>query len=351
MKKILCALLICLLAVPALAETVQDQALMFIQDAGIAADGVNRIDNEIIVTLAEGGTASLWTFGDFDPFDLNWYFDGAADADVARYLDHALGMLAKLEAKIPGASEFQAQDYAAMVSNSLLYLEQTGEQGLRILLEQLSAHDDTNLNSLRARLASRLLGNLDNSPVDPKEGLAWYDALEISVQDDLPLPDASVYVEDEFLAEVTQLMIAHEEIRRKDYDYTSDVDCNKATTFVYLSAVTARVEADRAVVFCHMVSEKLALYNGTELKSLAGSWVPRRIDLTRADGKWAIARVHVTGDGTDYWPSIVAFCDGDEVLASTLTSANTPELHVEYEAARGLWLASAGYPDVSDATH
>jgi len=347
MKKMLCVLLIFLLSVPALAETVQDQALMFIQEAGIAADGVNRIDNEIIVTLADGGTASLWTFGDFDPFALNWYFDGAADADVARYLDHALSLLAKLEAKIPGASEFQARDYAAMVSNSLLYLEQTGEQGLRILLEQLSAHDDSNLNSLRARLASRLLGNLDNSPVDPAEGLAWYDALTLSVQDDLPLPDASAYVDDPFLAEVTSLLIAHEEERRKGYDYTSDVDGDKTTTYVYLSAVTTRMDGDSATVFCHMASEKIALYDGTRIEVLSGSWVPRRIDLVRADGAWAITRVVKTGDGTEYWPSILAFCDGDEALAESLTSANTPELHAAHEAALKKWLASIGYPDVT----
>lgn len=219
MKKMLCVLLIFLLCVPALAETVQDQAMMFLQEAGIAADGVNRIDNEIIVTLADGGTASLWTYGDFDPFDLNWRFVSATDADVARYLDHALSLLAKLEAKIPGASESQARNYAVMVSNCLLDLERTGEQGLRILLAQLSAHDDTNLNSLRARLASRLLGNLDNSPVDPAEGLAWYDALTLSVQDDLPLPDASAYVDDPFLAEVTSLLIAHEEERRSWYSW------------------------------------------------------------------------------------------------------------------------------------
>lgn len=347
MKKMLCVLLIFLLSVPALAETVQDQAMMFLQEAGIAADGVNRIDNEIIVTLADGGTASLWTSGDFDPFDLNWRFIGATDADVARYLDHALSLLAKLEAKIPGASESQARNYAVMVSNSLLDLERTGEQGLRILLAQLSAHDDTNLNSLRARLASRLLGNLDNSPVDPAEGLAWYDALTLSVQDDLPLPEAFVYVEDSFLAEVTQLLIAHEEERRKGYDYTSDVDGDKTTTYVYLSAVTTRMDGDSATVLCHMASEKIALYDGTRVEVLSGTWAPRRIELACVDGAWAITRVVKTGDGTEYWPSILAFCDGDEALAESLCAANTPELHAAHEAALKKWLASIGYPDVA----
>lgn len=347
MKKMLCVLLIFLLSVPALAETVQDQALMFLQEAGIAADGVNRIDNEIIVTLADGGTASLWTYGDFDPFDLNWRFVSATDADVARYLDHALSLLAKLEAKIPEASESQARNYAVMVSNCLLDLERTGEQGLRILLAQLSAHDDTNLNSLRARLASRLLGNLDNSPVDPAEGLAWYDALTLSVQDDLPLPEASAYVEDSFLAEVTSLLIAHEEERRSWYSWGWDVEPAKTTTFVYLSSVSSRMEGDRAVVFCHMASEKIALYDGAKVRRLSGTWAPRRIELACVDGAWAITRVVETGDGTEYWPSILAFCDGDEALAESLCEANTPELHAAHEAALKKWLASIGYPDVT----
>lgn len=354
MKRVLCLLLICLLAAPALAETVQDQALMFLQAAGIAANGVNRIDNEIIVALADGGTASLWIYGDFDPLDLSWRFSGATDADVARYLDHALGQLAALEDRIPAdtgslsaAEAMRARNYAVMVSNALLDLERTGEQGLRILLDQLAAHDDSGLNSLRARLASRLLGRAHNSPVDPAEGLAWYDALTLAVQDDLPLPDASVYVDDPFLAEVTALLIAYEEERRKDYDYTSDVDGGKTTTYVYLSAVTSRMDGDSATVLCHMASEQIALYDGTRVEVLSGSWAPRRIELTRADGAWAITRVVETGDGTEYWPSIVAFCDGDEALAESLTSANTSELHEAHEAALKKWLAAIGYPDVT----
>ena len=347
MKKMLCVLLIFLLSVPALAETVQDQAMMFLQEAGIAADGVNRIDNEIIVILADGGTASLWTSGDFDPLDLNWRFVSATDADVARYLDHALSLLAKLEAKIPGASESQARNYAVMVSNSLLDLERTGEQGLRILLAQLSAHDDTNLNSLRARLASRLLGNLDNSPVDPAEGLAWYDALEISVQDDLPLPDASTYVEDEFLAEVTQLLIAHEEERRSWYSWGWDVEPAKTTTFVFLSNVTTQMEGDRAVVFCHMASEKIALYDGARARIISGGWYPVRVELARTAEGWTLTRRIEPEDGTRYWPSILAFCDDNALLAKQLISANTPMLHLAHDLALQHYFASIGYPNVT----
>lgn len=190
MKRFLCMLLICLIALPALAETVQDQALSLIQDAGIAADSVMRIENEVIVTLANGGTATLWMSGDFDPYDLSWVFDGASDADVALYLDHALSLLAALEAKIPAdethlsaAEARRVSNYRLIISNSLLALENLGEQGMTILLTQLAAHDDSALNSLRARLAAQLLGELNNSPIDPAEGLSWYDALI------LPEPD------------------------------------------------------------------------------------------------------------------------------------------------------------------
>ena len=353
MKRLICVLLMLLLALPAGAETVQDQALAFFQDAGIGADSVLRVGNEIMVTLPGGGTAELYTYGDFDKYDLSWRFTGAADGEVAAYLDYALSLLAALEKKIPAETEnlsaaeaMRARNYAVMVSNSLLNLENVEHQGLTILLAQLSAHDDSYLNSLRARLASRLLGRLDATPVAPAEGLAWYDALTLAVQDDLPLPEASAYVEDPFLAEVTQLMIAHEEQQRKDYDYTRDVDGDKATTFVYLSAVTSRIDGDHAVVLCHMASEKIALYDGAKLEVISGSWSPRRIELARVDGAWAITRVVQPGVGTEYWPSIVAFCDGVEAVAASLTEANTPELHAEYEATVRQWLASIGYPEV-----
>ena len=352
MRKILCLLLVSMLLCSAMAETVQDQALAFIQAAGIAADGVNRIGDEIIVNLPSGGTVELYSYGDFDPLDFSWRFNGATDEEIALYLDHALSLLAALEAKIPANTEalsaaeaMRARNYAVMVSNSLLYLENVDQQGLDILLGQLAAHDDSGLNSLRARLASRLLGKLDAAPIAPEEGLDWYDALTISMQNDLPLPDASVYVADPFLAEVTQLLIAYEEAERADYSYGDDVDGEKATTFVYLSAVTTLMEENAATVLCHMASEKLALYDGRRVELLAGTWAPRRIDLIRSDGKWAIARVFETGDGTECWPSIVAFCEGVEGLARSLTCANTPELHEEHEAALAKWLASIGYPE------
>lgn len=169
MKALIC-LLLALMILPAAAETVQDQALAFIQEAGIGADAVSRIGDDIIVTLAQGGTATLTLPGDFDPFNLAWHFDGAADGDVALYLDHALTLLAALERKLPAdmetLSDVQkriAEGYAAMIEKGLTDLEVTGEQGLRILQEQLSAQEETELDSLRARLVVRLQELLDSA--------------------------------------------------------------------------------------------------------------------------------------------------------------------------------------------
>lgn len=198
MKGLLCVLLICLLSVPAAAETVQDQALAFIQDAGIAADSVTRIGHEVIVTLASGGTATLAAHGDFDMYDLSWRFDGASDEELAAYLDYALSLLSTLEERIPAdestlsaAELIRVRSYRSIVANSLLSLENVGQQGLQILLDKLSQHDESGLNSLRARLASGLLGEMDNSPVNPAEGCAWYDALTLPEQDAPSLPEAA----------------------------------------------------------------------------------------------------------------------------------------------------------------
>ena len=168
MKALIC-LLLALMILPAAAETVQDQALAFIQEAGIGADAVSRIGNDIIVTLAQGGTATLTLPGDFDPYNLSWRFDGAANGNVALYLDHALTLLAALERKIPAdmesLSDVQkriAEGYAAMIEKGLTDLEATGDQGLRILQEQLSAQEESEIDSLRARLMSRLQNLLTN---------------------------------------------------------------------------------------------------------------------------------------------------------------------------------------------
>ena len=163
MRKILCLLLVSMLLCSAMAETVQDQALAFIQAAGIAADGVNRIGDEVVVNLPGGGSAVLTSAGDFDMFDLRWRFVGATDEEIALYLDHALSLLAALEAKIPADTEnlsvaeaLRARNYAMVVSNGLHCLENVGPQGLNVLLWQMETQPDSSLNSLRKRLAEQI---------------------------------------------------------------------------------------------------------------------------------------------------------------------------------------------------
>ena len=163
MRKILCLLLVSMLLCSAMAETVQDQALAFIQAAGIAADGVNRIGDEIIVNLPSGGTVELYSYGDFDPLDFSWRFVGATDEEIALYLDHALSLLAALEAKIPTETEnltaaeaMRARNYAAMVEKGLLALESVGQQGLSVLLAQMEYQPESELNGLRVRLTEQL---------------------------------------------------------------------------------------------------------------------------------------------------------------------------------------------------
>ena len=177
--------------------------------------------------------------------------------------------------------------------------------------------------------------------------LLTFPALAETVQDDLPLPDASVWVENPFLAEVTQLLIAHEEERRAWYSWGWDVEPSKTTTFVYLSAVTTRMDGDSAVVFCHMSSEKIALYDGTRATILSGGWYPVRVELTNTAEGWTLTRLIEPEDGTHYWPSILAFCDGNEFLAKLLTSANTPLLHLAHDTALKEYFDSVGYPNMT----
>lgn len=338
MKRFLCILLACLLTFPALAETVQDQALAFIQSAGIEADSVTRLDNEVVVALMNGGTASLYLYGDFDAYNLGWQFEGAADSDVALYLDHALGLLDALEKKIPTADEFRARDFAVMVSNSLLDLERVGEQGLRILLAQLSLHDDSGLNSLQARLASRLLGRLDATPVDPAEGLAWYDALKISVQDNLPPVDASVYEPDPLLAAADMLMMASEEACRADSTWLQ-VDGTKSRNVVVIRAAKVVEEADRATIWGVMYSAQYALYDGTRLTQVSG-WIPHlRIEMRKVDGAWTLDEVIYAEDGERNGPSILAFCDNDEKLARAVMTLEYPDM----DAAVRAYLQAEGF--------
>ena len=155
-------------------------------------------------------------------------------------------------------------------------------------------------------------------------------AAESPAQIDLPLPDASLYVTDPFLREVTQLMIVREEAARADWGDRYGVEWAKTTTLVTLHLPTVRMDGDRATVFARVYSARYALWEGEAhsvpqamseamLRMMTGSLVPSRIELEQVDGAWQIISVTESQDGTLFWPSILEFCDGDELLAATLT--------------------------------
>lgn len=176
-------------------------------------------------------------------------------------------------------------------------------------------------------------------------------AAESPAQINLPLPDASAYVPDPFLREVTQLMIAHEEAARADWGDRPGVEWAKTTTLVTLHLPTVRMEDDRATVFARVYSARYALWEGEAhsvpqamsegmLRMMTGSLVPSRIELEQVDGAWQIVSVTESRDGELFWPSILEFCDGDELLAATLT---IPVGHEVHEFALERYLIAGGY--------
>lgn len=179
----------------------------------------------------------------------------------------------------------------------------------------------------------------------PDQGLAWYDAPEIFEQKALPLPDASVYVDGAFLAEVTQLLIAREEAQRAGYTWGLDLAPEKTTTVVTLHGVSIRPDGERVRVFARVYSQKYALFEsqkGARLRSLSGSIIPSRITVEKADGKLRIAEVIEAGDGTEHWPSILKFCEWDIRLAKSLLYRDDT---ADHEKAVRAYLTSIGYPD------
>lgn len=164
-------------------------------------------------------------------------------------------------------------------------------------------------------------------------------AAETPGQIALPLPDASVYVTDPFLCEVTQLMTGYEHAARAGWSDREDVEWAKTTTIVTLHLPTVRMDGDRATVFARVYSARYALWDDGEqrtfrqalsdgtLRMMTASIIPSRIELERAEGAWRIVSVAESESGEAFWPSILAFCDGDELLAATLTIPVGSEVH------------------------
>ena len=230
------------------------------------------------------------------------------------------------------------------ISNGLLYQEYLGEQGLRVLLNQLAAHDGNDrVNSLRARLASRLLGVKDNTGIDPSAGLAWYDALQIARQNALQPADAGVYVQDPVLRAATQLLIGHYGAEYAGYPSSSEVDTSKCVTVVALGECAREQKGSQVTLWANGGHELIALYNDKEIKLSSGSWYPVRLTMEQqTDGTWRLTELIEPENGDDYASSTLRMCNGDRKLAERMLTEPFP-----MEEAVQKVLASQGFPDAA----
>lgn len=332
-------------------------AAALLKRAGIAAvpTGIRHRHKTIYFDLALGGTFWAYYYGDryhpvLTPLEFNCKFENAVDDDIARYLDVALSMLAEVEQGVidqaaPWADVDSARE--TKVSNGLLYQEYLGAQGLRVLLGQLARHDGQDaLNSMRARLASRLLGIRDRTPVDPASGCAWYDALTLARQDALPPVDAGVYTQDPLLRAATQLLIAHYGEMYRGYSSDPENDVGKCATIVSLGECAREVHGPEATLWVSMGCELISVYDGSIYRGASGSWFPVRISLERArDGAWRLTGLTEPGDGTEYWPGILRMCRGNRKLAQKMLDTDCGIGEAKYQ-----YLMSLGFPAAAQAS-
>jgi len=331
-------------------------AAAFLSDAGISFTVSGMHDNDLYFALENGGSASYYHYSDgYSVYETgNWRFQDASDEDVALFLNANLNVLCQVEAGQAPEEHLHPEYHAdqglgqwnidATISNGFLGLERFGQQGVDVLLHQLSLHDGNDaLNSLRARLASRLLGKLDITPVDPALGCAWYDALTLSIQDALPPVDASLYVDDPVLAQATQALIAHFDEEKSSWDGWLDVDSEKTRNLVSLSVHQMKETENELVLWATVSESQFALYDGYRAQSLSGSWIPSRVTLEKDEnGNWALKELLRAEDGTRYAPSIIEFCEGDQKLADAMMGDETRDLWQCFET----YLKKNGFGDV-----
>lgn len=283
----------------------------------------------VTFTLENGGTAEYFLMGSgFNLYEMNWDFEDICDDDLALFLDYYLGLLVDVQnnrspqehLRVGYNGELGQNNIDAVISNGTSALESKGEQWLRVLLEQLAAHDGNDqLNGFRAVAASRMLGKLDATPVDPSAGCAWYDALTLASQDDLPTADAATYEENPTYRAATQALIAHFEEERAGWGGRRDVDSTKTCVIVTLDVQKVRETDDRLILWASVAENEYALYDGTRYQNISGSWIPSRITMEKgSNGQWTLAELLQADDGTLYESSIIDFCDGNKSLARKL---------------------------------
>ena len=327
-------------------------AAALLERAGIAAAPRGIKGNTIYFDLQNGGTFWYYYYGqDYNavltPLEFNCKLEHATDEDAGKYLTEVLTMLSQVDdGIIDNASTYPWADVEkareTTVSNGLLFQEYLGEQGLRVLLNQLAAHDGNDrVNSLRAQLASRLLGVKDNTNVDPAEGCAWYDALKIARQNILQPADAGVYVQDPVLRAATQLLIDYYGAEYAGYPGSPEVDTSKCVTVVALGECAREQKGNQVTLWVNGGHELIALYNDREIKLSSGSWYPLRLTMEQqTDGTWHMIELTEPEDGDYYESSILRMCNGNQKLAERMYT----EPFAMEEAVQKV-LASQGYPD------
>ncbi|MBR6525006.1 MAG: hypothetical protein IKT57_03455 [Clostridia bacterium] len=229
--------------------------------------------NHLYITPYSGGKLYYLDFGDiFDPYNIsNWYIEELNDEDADKLIDHFLNLAYEVQSGLSSEEHLQygyhdtlgERNIEAVVSNILYGIEnEFGRQGLPILYDRLSRHDGNDvLNSLRAQAASRILGKLDHTPVSPEDGCAWYDALTIASQDDLP-PDTADYVENELIRTATKLMLAYH-AENSPWHSTMDVDAEKTVNIIDLKSSKITKSDSSATIWGVEWYSKYALYDGT----------------------------------------------------------------------------------------
>lgn len=309
----------------------------------------------IYFDLKNGGRFWAYAYDDggydplLTPLEFNCRVEDPSDGDLEKYLDAAFSLLADVEkGAVDGARNWKdlARTRQVLVSNALLYHEYLGEQGLRVLLRQLARHDGNDaLNSLRARMASRLLGVQDKSGVDPALGCAWYDSMRIVAQDALPPADPALWESDPVLRAAEQALIEKYTVQNAGrYDRPS-YDQSKGAYIVSLGECRREAEGNRVILLASMGVEQIAVYGGSETKLISGMWFPVRLTMEEtAPGVWTLAEMQEAWDGDEYWSSIVAMCGGDEKLAERLVKTDSGLR----EAIRA-YLTAAGLPEAAES--
>lgn len=230
-------------------------------------------------------------------YELVWNKGEAlCDEDAGKLIDHFLNLAATVKQGLAPEEHLQygyrdtlgEQNIDAVVSNILLSIESAfGAQGFRILCDRLSLHDGNDiLNSLRAQAASRILGKLDNSYVSPSEGCAWYDALALSVQDDLPRnsPD---YIENDLMRATTRLLLAYNE-ENNPWHGTLDMDASKTVNIVDLKSAKV-TKSDFTAMYAPSI---LAFCNDNHT-------LANRLVALPGDGTWDEFLLYLDANGFD----------------------------------------------------